>query len=203
MGVIIMKMHRYFYPDGNFELLYLCDYYPCDMYKQEFYNEHCDRLLNFRQNVGNSLDYIRGYLYNDPYWQKLTKELEGEDVHLYAFPSCTIDNYHSALYPLVEDLCRANESFFDAAKCLVRTKTIETEQVTGHMATIEKSRCCEITDESIAILFDDVTTNGASLKAGHDILKAAGYKTIICIAIAKNFIPEETGEEIVEPNFTA
>ena len=97
-----MKMHRYFYPDGNFELLYLCDYYPVDMYKQEFYNNHCNRLLDFRQNLDDSLDYIRGYLYNDPYWDKLTKELEGEDVHLYAFPSCTIDNYRSGLYPLVE-----------------------------------------------------------------------------------------------------
>ena len=53
------------------------------------------------------------------------------------------------------------------------------------MATIEKSRCCEITDESIAILFDDVTTNGASLKAGHDILKAAGYKLIFCRKFSK------------------
>ena len=67
------------------------------------------------------------------------------------------------------------------------------------MATIEKSRCCEITDESIAILFDDVTTNGASLKAGHDILKAAGYKTIICIAIAKVYHPDEESEEIDMP----
>lgn len=195
-----MKLHRYFYPDGNFELLYLCDYYPVDRYKQEFYNNNCSRLLNFRQNISDSLDYIRGYLYNDPYWQKLTSELEGEDVHLYAFPSCTIDNFKSGLYPLVEDLCRANESFFDAAKCLVRTRTLESEEkVSGHMATIEKSRCCEITDESIAILFDDVTTNGASLKAGHDILKAAGYKTIICIAIAKVYRPDEESEEIDIP----
>jgi adenine/guanine phosphoribosyltransferase-like PRPP-binding protein len=67
------------------------------------------------------------------------------------------------------------------------------------MASIEKSRCCEITDESIAILFDDVTTNGASLKAGHDILKAAGYKTIICIAIGKNYMPEDEAEDIVMP----
>ncbi|MBQ7025445.1 MAG: phosphoribosyltransferase, partial [Peptococcaceae bacterium] len=105
------------------------------------------------------------------------------------------------LYPLVEDLCRANESFFDAAKCLVRTKTVGAvdDKLSGHMASIEKSRCCEITDESIAILFDDVTTNGASLKAGHDILKAAGYKTIICIAIAKNYMPEEESEEIIVP----
>ena len=73
------------------------------------------------------------------------------------------------------------------------------EKVSGHMATIEKSRCCEITDESIAILFDDVTTNGASLKAGHDILKAAGYKTIICIAIAKVYHPDEESEEIDMP----
>lgn len=197
-----MRQHHYFYPDGNFELLFLCDYYPVDMYKQDFYNHNCDRLLDFRQNVGDSLDYIRGYLYNDKYWQKLTNELKGEDVHIYAFPSCTIDNYRSGLYPLVEDLCRANESFFDAAKCLIRTKTVETpDKVSGHMATIEKSRCCEITDESIAILFDDVTTNGASLKAGHDILKAAGYKTIICIAIAKNYIPGEESEEIEDPEF--
>ena len=27
-----MKMHRYYYPDGNFELLYLCDYYPPSNY---------------------------------------------------------------------------------------------------------------------------------------------------------------------------
>ena len=197
-----MKLHRYYYPDGNFELLFLRDYYPVDMYKQEFYNNHCNRLLDFRQNLDDALDYVRGYLYNDPYWEKLTKELEGEDVHLYAFPSCTIDNYRSGLYPLVEDLCRANESFFDAAKCLVRTKTVGAvdDKLSGHMASIEKSRCCEITDESIAILFDDVTTNGASLKAGHDILKAAGYKTIICIAIAKNYMPEEESEEIVVPN---
>ena len=67
------------------------------------------------------------------------------------------------------------------------------------MASIEKSRCCEITDESIAILFDDVTTNGASLKAGHDILKAAGYKTIICIAIGKNYMPEDEAEDIEMP----
>ena len=186
-----MKLHRYFYPDGNFELLFLCDY-----------NNNCNRLLNFRQNISDSLDYIRGYLYNDPYWERLTTELQGEDVHVYAFPSCTIDNFKSGLYPLVEDLCRANESFFDAAKCLVRTKSLETEdeeKVGGHMATIEKSRCCEITDESIAILFDDVTTNGASLKAGHDILKAAGYKTIICIAIAKVYHPDEESEDIVAP----
>ena len=170
------------------------------MYKQDFYNHNCSRLLNFRQNISDSLDYIRGYLYNDPYWQRLTQELEGEDVHVYAFPSCTIDNFKSGLYPLVEDLCRANESFFDAAKCLVRTRTLESEEkVSGHMATIEKSRCCEITDESIAILFDDVTTNGASLKAGHDILKAAGYKTIICIAIAKVYHPEEESEDIEAP----
>ena len=171
------------------------------MYKQEFYNNHCNRLLDFRQNLDDSLDYIRGYLYNDPYWDKLTKELEGEDVHLYAFPSCTIDNYRSGLYPLVEDLCRANESFFDAAKCLVRTRTVGAvdDKVSGHMASIEKSRCCEITDESIAILFDDVTTNGASLKAGHDILKAAGYKTIICIAIGKNYMPEDEAEDIEMP----
>ena len=197
-----MRQHHYYYPDGNFELLFLCDYYPVDMYKQDFYNHNCNRLLDFRQNTGDSLDYIRGYLYNDKYWQKLTNELKGEDVHIYAFPSCTIDNYRSGLYPLVEDLCRANESFFDAAKCLIRTKTVETpDKVAGHMATIEKSRCCEITDESIAILFDDVTTNGASLKAGHDILKAAGYKTIICIAIAKNYIPGEESEEITDPEF--
>ena len=190
-----MKLHRYFYPDGNFELLFLCDYYPVDMYKQDFYNNNCNRLLNFRQNISDSLDYIRGYLYNDPYWERLTTELQGEDVHVYAFPSCTIDNFKSGLYPLVEDLCRANESFFDAAKCLVRTKSLETEdeeKVGGHMATIEKSRCCEITDESIAILFDDVTTNGASLKA-------AGYKTIICIAIAKVYHPDEESEDIVAP----
>ena len=52
-----MKLHRYYYPDGNFELLYLRDYYPVDMYKQEFYNNHCNRLLDFRQNLDDALRY--------------------------------------------------------------------------------------------------------------------------------------------------
>ena len=43
------------------------------------------------------------------------------------------------------------------------------------------------------------TFQGASLKAGHDILKAAGYKTIICIAIAKVYHPDEESEEIDMP----
>ena len=62
------------------------------------------------------------------------------------------------------------------------------------MATISKSLCVDITDESIAIILDDVTTTGASLKAGHDILKKAGYKTIICIAIAKTVNTGNDGE---------
>ena len=62
MEGVIMKLHRYYYPDGNFELLYLRDYYPVDMYKQEFYNNHCNRLLDFRQN----LDQIRKELDLNP-----------------------------------------------------------------------------------------------------------------------------------------
>ncbi len=187
-----MYKHQYHYPDGNFELLYVTDYYPCRDPKtgevnNDFYDNNCGILLDFKQNKGDSLDYVRGYLYNDPDWQKLTAELAGEDVHLYAFPSCTVDNFNSGLYALIDDVCRANPGFFDAGKCLLRTKPLNPEEkkVSSHMATISKTLCVDITDESIAIIFDDVTTTGASLKAGHDILKKAGYKTIICIAIAK------------------
>lgn len=187
-----MYKHQYHYPDGNFELLYVTDYYPCRDPKtgevnNDFYDNNCGILLDFKQNKGDSLDYVRGYLYNDPDWQKLTAELTGEDVHLYAFPSCTVDNFNSGLYALIDDVCRANPGFFDAGKCLLRTKPLNPEEkkVSSHMATISKTLCVDITDESIAIIFDDVTTTGASLKAGHDILKKAGYKTIICIAIAK------------------
>jgi len=187
-----MKKHQYLYPDGNFELLYVTDYYPCrdpetGEVNNDFYDNNCNILLDFKQNVNDSLDYVRGYLYNDPDWDKLTKELASEDVHVYAFPSCTVDNYASGIYPLINDVCRANPNFLDVSRCLIRTRALEEDkQVSSHMATIEKSSCARITDESIAIIFDDVTTTGASLKAGHDILKQAGYKTIICIAIAKS-----------------
>lgn len=192
-----MYKHQYLYPDGNFELYYITDYYPCRDPKtgevnNDFYDHNCNILLNFKQNKDDSLDYVRGYLYNDADWEQISRELKGEDVHVYAFPSCTVDNFNSGLYPLIQDVCKAND-FFDASRCLIRTKNVQNETTASrtHMATIEKAACAVITDESIAILFDDVTTTGASLKAGHDILKQAGYKTIICIAIAKTIIPSE------------
>ena len=66
-----MYKHQYHYPDGNFELLYVTDYYPCRDPKtgevnNDFYDNNCGILLDFKQNKGDSLDYVRGYLYNDP-----------------------------------------------------------------------------------------------------------------------------------------
>lgn len=200
-----MKKHQYLYEDQNFELLYVEDYYPCrdpetGEINNDFYDNNCNILLNFKQNKGDSLDHVRSYLYNDPDWDRLTEELKGEDVHIYTFPSCTVDNFNSGLYALVDDICRANESFFDASRCLLRTKPVspnDDKRVTSHIATISKTSCVDVTDESIAIIFDDVTTTGASLKAGHDILKKEGYKTIICIAIAKTVIPGEVGKPFI------
>lgn len=206
LGGFFMKKHQYLYDDQNFELLYVQDYYPCrnpetGEINNDFYDHNCGILLNFKQNKGDSLDHVRGYLYNDPDWDRLTHELKDEDVHVYTFPSCTVDNFNSGLYALVDDICRANEGFFDASRCLLRTKPVaptEDKQVTSHLATISKTSCVDITNESIAIIFDDVTTTGASLKAGHDILKKEGYKTIICIAIAKTMIPGEEGKPFIK-----
>ena len=94
----------------------------------------------------------------------------------------------SGIRTIAEKLC--SSPLIDGTNVITRSEEIEKKATGGSRNWTSEINSIAINDEGIInekkiLLLDDVTTSGTSLLAGKHILKKAGAKLVVMLALAK------------------
>lgn len=174
--------------DGD--IVYLCDYIPQNRSHTCYDVRSKELVLEFKK--GNPLVI-------ESIYEILVKQL-GDKIALAAVPSSKVDcNGQSPSHILIRKLINAKgivNNFIDASNCLYRFKDASQAHLTDGMRDKETVlESLELHDPEVikgkdVLVFDDITTSGASFKAATDLLRKAGANRVVCLAIGRTICAE-------------
>lgn len=164
-------------------IFYLCLYNPCYGGANPYFDGKSKLILDVKNREPKAVQYFT---------EKLTGCLSetGEFV-VCVMPSSGKGTRLSGIRTIAESLCSTPAA--NGTKCIYRTENVPKKHLGGKRDVEEEIGSLGVQNENkirgkTILLLDDVTTSGTTFEAGTYVLKKAGAKEVIALALSKTII---------------
>lgn len=164
----------------NEEMRYLGKYYPYHDGQNPDFDWFSGYILDVKDQKLSAINYFISLL--------ISRLSYDEEFVICVMPDHKQGTGSSGIRTIAEKLC--SSPLIDGTNVITRSEEIEKKATGGSRNIKSEINSIAINDEGIInekkiLLLDDVTTSGTSLLAGKHILKKAGAKLVVMLALAK------------------
>ena len=152
------------------------------------FNKYSSKMLELKKNETEAISFWKNELGQV---SKIQKALKNNEVAIAIVPSSSpYEKNLSGIGALGQELIKEHNDLIDAIFCLERYQKIDklsqggNRNIDVHLNSIQVVNSYLIQNKNV-LLLDDVTTTGNSLNACRKLLREAGAKKILCLALAK------------------